>query len=168
MKFSGKVWPWDDLIQFWVNSEKSRDPLGRGLLCFCTSLFIPVIFVHNYRPVPSYDGRGSFFSNYRPIHAPSALPSFSLPFHPSHLISLHSPSLPSTLLPSLSPFTPFFHPLLTPHSQSLPPYPFLRSWAPPLPFRNRNCIFALKSDLWSQQFWRFSWESNNWVSWQIS
>ena len=27
---------------------------------------------------------------------------------------------------------------------------------------------ALKSDLWWQQFWRFSWESNNWISWRIS
>jgi len=33
-------WPWDDLITFWVKSEKPRDVAtrGRGLLCFTPQL----------------------------------------------------------------------------------------------------------------------------------
>jgi len=37
----GVEWPWDDLIQFWINSEKRAmlrcATWGRGLLCFSTT-----------------------------------------------------------------------------------------------------------------------------------
>jgi len=48
MKFSGKVWtswPWDDLITFWVNSEKPRD--AAILISLSATLRENGLFWHN-------------------------------------------------------------------------------------------------------------------------
>jgi len=50
----GVEWPWDDLIKFWVNSEKPRDARERGLLCRAPQLvFILCPFYYILRIVVS-------------------------------------------------------------------------------------------------------------------
>jgi len=83
--------------------------------------------------------------------------------------TLPPPFPPFPLSPSPVPSLPFPHPLEVGPIKSrgsgerckLPQRGLRQS-----PSRNRIwCIFTLKSDLWCQQFWRFSWESNCWISW---